>query len=508
MPEHIRAMVFILVLATPVFIVARRQSGLLMQREEFGRRRNLWYLATLAVFLSGSFWLYVAAMVLLLAWAARSEDNPVALFFMLMLAAPEAYVDIPGFGLVNYLFALSPQRLLVLMVLLPALLRILQTPGALQFGRVKADLFVALYALLVVLLNLRASTVTDTARLGFYQLTDVLLPYFVASRLLGRSDRWTETLFAFVLPAMVLAPIAAFEAVKHWLLYETAVSAWGVPRELAPYIQRSGLLRATGSTGGPIALGFVMAVAIGLTLYLKTHLQSKFYRRSGILLLGVGIIAALSRGPWVGTVASLFIFIATGRRALRRLMLIGIAGVFSLTVISFLPGGQAVVDLIPFIGETERETIDYREQLIENSMQVIKRNFWLGSADYLSEPEMEAMRQGQGIIDIVNTYIQVLLETGVIGLALFLGVFGSIGRGIYRFIARAHDRDSDQVVLARAILAMLAGIMVTILTVSSVNVIPLVYWSMLGVSAGFLINLEQQRDARGGFAPGVLHASG
>ena len=39
---------------------------------------------------------------------------------------------------------------------------------------------------------------------------------------------------------------------------------------------------------------------------------------------------------------------------------------------------------------------------------------------------METMRQGEGIIDIVNSYLQVALETGLVGLGFFLLIFISI----------------------------------------------------------------------------------
>jgi len=36
------------------------------------------------------------------------------------------------------------------------------------------------------------------------------------------------------------------------------------------------------------------------------------------------------------------------------------------------------------------------------------------------DSRMQDLRQGQGIIDIINAYVQVLLDNGVVGLSLFL----------------------------------------------------------------------------------------
>lgn len=42
---------------------------------------------------------------------------------------------------------------------------------------------------------------------------------------------------------------------------------------------------------------------------------------------------------------------------------------------------------------------------MDNSWIVIQRNPLFGSFDFRNTPEMQSMIQGEGIIDIVNTYI-------------------------------------------------------------------------------------------------------
>ena len=39
---------------------------------------------------------------------------------------------------------------------------------------------------------------------------------------------------------------------------------------------------------------------------------------------------------------------------------------------------------------------------------------------------MVAMMQGEHIIDIVNTYLEIALRSGLVGLSLFVGVFATI----------------------------------------------------------------------------------
>ena len=107
-------------------------------------------------------------------------------------------------------------------------------------------------------------------------------------------------------------------------------------------------------------------------------------------------------------------------------MLLAVAAVLALPLLAIVPGGQKVLDLLPFIGTIEVENITYRQRLFDNAMIVIQRNPLLGSFDFRSTPEMQSMIQGQGIIDIVNTYIGMALQVGLIGLTLFVVFFVTV----------------------------------------------------------------------------------
>ena len=179
------------------------------------------------------------------------------------------------------------------------------------------------------------------------------------------------------------------------------------------------------------------------------------------------------------------VFIGTGRKAVKRLMLLALAGVLALPLLAVVPGGQKVLDLLPFIGTVEAENITYRQQLIDNAMIVIQRNPWLGSFDYRSTPEMQSLTQGQGIIDIVNTYIGIALSVGLIGLMLFVCFFAAVLLGIRKGMRSFSNKDDEARRLGRALLATLAGILITIVTVSSITVIPVVYWSIAGLGVAY-----------------------
>lgn len=419
MPEHFRALIVILVLTGIVFAMARRPAADLIPDRNFTRRRNLWFVLTLLAFVSHSFWVYAGIAAIVLTYARNRERNPVALFFLLLFLIPPATAEIPGFGLVNYFFALNHIRVLALCVLLPAFFTLRKRADTVPFGRTWPDKLLAAYLLLTSLLFLRETTITDTLRQMLYLFIEVFLPYYVASRALKNLSDFKDALFGFVLAAMVLSLIGLFEYAKHWQLYSAVVYAMGMQWDPG-YLSRGGSLRASATTGQAIALGFVISVAIGFYLYLQEEVRSKLQRSLGALLLAGGLYAPLSRGPWIGAAIMIVVFIGTGRKAIKRLMLLAAAGALALPVLAIVPGGQKVLDLLPFIGTVDVENITYRQRLIDNAVIVIQRNPWLGSFNFRSTPEMQSMIQGQGIIDIVNTYIGIALSFGLIGLTLFV----------------------------------------------------------------------------------------
>ena len=496
MPEHIRALIVILFAAGVVFTLARRPAADLIPYSDFKRRRNLWFALTLVAFFSFSFWVYAAAAALVMYLAGRRERNTMALFFMLLFLIPPASVQIPGFGVINYLLDLNHLRLLSLCILLPAALNLSRQGDTVRMGRLWPDKLLLAGVVLLALLYLRDTTLTDTLRQAFYLYVDVILPYYVASRALKTLQDFKDALLAFVLASFVLALIGVAEFLRHWLLYDALLDAMGVRWEMSSYLSRGGSLRASATTGQAIALGYVISVAAGLYLFVQGFVRSGLQRALGALLLAAGLVAPLSRGPWIGAGIILVAFIATGRNAIKRLMLLGMAGILALPLLTVVPGGQKVLDLLPFIGNIEKENITYRERLLDNSWIVIQRNPLFGSFDFRNTPEMQSMVQGDGIIDIVNTYVNLALRVGLVGLALFVAFFVVILLGIRKSMHTFPDKDDPRRQLGRALLATLIGIMVIIFTVSSITVIPTVYWSVGGLGVAYIQMVRQQRYAQ------------
>jgi hypothetical protein len=96
-------------------------------------------------------------------------------------------------------------------------------------------------------------------------------------------------------------------------------------------------------------------------------------------------------------------------------------GVFSglvLTVLlSLTPIGGRVVELIPFIGSAEQETVAYRQTLAEESWRLVWQNPVFGDPFVLVH--MDDLRSTDGLVDLMNAYATVALFCGLVGLSLF-----------------------------------------------------------------------------------------
>ena len=494
MPEHLRSLIFILFIAALYFAFARRLACAIADERSFIQRRNLWLALTLSAFLAHSFWIYVIIAIPILIYSNRKESNPPALFFSILFVLPMGIVAIPGMGVINFLFELSHARMLSLFILLPAFFSLLRQSDTTSFGRTGSDKLLAAYFLLMLGIFLRESNLTSTMRSLFYLFVDVFLPYFVVSRSLKNLQSFRDALLSLVLAIMVLAPLAVFESYKNWLLYASVNVALGLQEAMTEHLGRDGLLRVMVSAGHPIGLGYLMTVALGLYLFLQRSIKQKHVSRLGMVLLVAGLIVPLSRGPWVGAAVMFIVFIITGPYAVRRLISLALVAMLALPLVAMLPGGERAINLLPFIGTTEKGNIDYREQLITISMLVIQRNPWFGSADFTDTPEMEAMRQGQGIIDVVNHYIGVTLHTGYVGLGLFVGFFALTLANIYRAMRSISDKTSEEYLLGRALFAVLVGILTIIFTASSIAYIPIVYWSVAGLGVAYAQMVRKNTD--------------
>ena len=485
MPEHLRALVVVLVLAGASWLAIQPSVARATSAATARQWRNLWFGFTIAAFAFGSFWLYALLVAVVLLARRLKPLDALAAYCLLLFAVPAANVDIPGFGLINYFFALNQPRLLALVLLAPAALVLSRQPQTKRLGSTLPDKLLLGYVLLAAVLQLRENNITSTLRGCFYLTTDVLLIYYVASRAPQQVTDLRRVFQAYVMATALLGILAVFETLRHWNLYSAMTSALGLGWGSTGYLSRDGLLRANGSVGQAIVMGYVSTVGLGLWLALQAGQRRTLRNLAPALLMGGGLLAALSRGPWVGAVVVVLAFVWTGRKRMQNIAKLGAAGIAGLVLLSLFGAGQKILSFLPFIGSVDEGNVSYRTRLLGNALIVIDRNFWLGSVDYLQTPEMQSMIQGQGIIDIVNTYIGVTLDYGVIGLTLFAGFFVVILWQLWRMQARL-AMDSELRTMGRSLLATFFAIALMISSVSRIVVVAQIFWLVAGFAVAWL----------------------
>ncbi len=238
MPEHLRALVVVLILSGLVLVAVRPSFTPLLGAATLQRWRNVWLGLTLLAFLAPNFWIFVLLAGLWLLTRLRREIGVIAGFYLLVLfAVPPATIQVPGLGLINYLIELNYPRLLSLVLLAPAALLLRQQKDRWRLGVTWPDKCLLAYVLLRAVLEFRATNFTNALRGCFYVLVDVWLPYYVVSRSVRNMEAFKAALSGMVLAGLLLAAPAMFEYLKFWKLYGAVPSQprpgmglWQLPR--------------------------------------------------------------------------------------------------------------------------------------------------------------------------------------------------------------------------------------------------------------------------------------
>lgn len=493
MPEYYRSLVVILFLAILVFTLSKKAFVSTLTSAEINKFRNIWIITTLIAFFSQNFWVFIIVTGLYVSYVSRNDTNKPSLFLLLLFVVPPISDYISGMGMMQNLFEINIFRLLSLVLLLPIYRSSQAKNDGFRFGRTLPDKAFILFLVLCTVLELRGTTFTNSLRSGFILFLDSFLPYYAFSRGLKTLPDFKKAITALIIATLIAALIGMFEYLRYWLLYDALPKAMNSRWHFGGYMLRGGDIRGMSSLMHPIILGYLLVVSLGFYLYLSPTIKNKNYRHLGLLTIIGGLFATMSRGPWVGGFGLGLTYLATGKKPLVKIMMLITFGTLFIMMLTVIPGGGKIYNLIPYLGKTQAENIDYREKLFTNSMIVINRSPFFGSVDFLKEPEMMELIQGEGIVDIVNTYIGVALMYGYSGLILFVGVFLSVILSIYKVIKKLPDKTSEEFLLGRCLISSIVGLMVVIYTSSNIGIVTTLYWSVAGMGVAFIHLLKTNK---------------
>jgi hypothetical protein len=500
-----KRLIVVLTIAAIIFYLAKPIALRYMSGEDFSRRRLVWFVLTALAFVSPSFWLYVLVAAPMFVWASRKDSNPIALYLLMLHVIPPVGFIIPILGN-NGLFPLDNYRLLAFCVLLPATMRYRKNREEAAGGRVGAMdvLLLAFGALQVVLYTPPdlphqlpiPDSLSNVLRRAFLFFLDTYLLYFAVSRTCQSLRKMVDAAATFCLACSVMASIAIFENMRHWLLYVEIESVWGVPLNSFTWLTRGGELRAQASAGHSLALGYLLAVGFGFWLYLKSHVQSGARRIGATLLLWGGLFSAFSRGPWLGAVIVYFTFFAAGPRAISRLVKGTLIALSVALLILVSPIGDRILNVLPVMGNTADANIIYRQRLAERGWDLALAHPFFG--DQFPWPEMEDLRQGEGIIDMVNTYLGVALNYGFIGLFCFLSFILLAMTKVYARTRLLAQSDPDLALFGTTLIACIVGTLVMIESSSFILGCEKMFYVLAGLATAYVrltVSLPQRPAA-------------
>jgi O-Antigen ligase len=441
----------------------------------------------------------VAVGTALAAWHQTVLRWPaiVGLLVSIMLFVPIGRFSIP----VNLPFGLELYRLVVALVLAAWAGSLLVDPSV----RLRRSPFQL--SLLIILFATFGSIVVNTGRVmpldsavlkaSTFFLSFVLVHYFVVS--VVRSRRAIENV------AKLLAAGAAGIAVSAIIEQRTQFNIFDHVGNALPFMQfngsvqieRFGEVRAVGSSGHPIELGVVLAMALPLGIALAFSSSRRWWIPTA--MIGVGVMASVSRTPILVLACAALVLLWLRPRDMKRLLPLAIP--LFIVVKLALPGSLATLKnaFFPAEGLVKEQSAynRYADPLLAGGrvrqlspmLDEASRTPLLGQGFATRQTGFDNPLRNAPILD--NQWLGLLLEIGIVGVigwaALFVGSARRLGRASRR-------RAGPDGWLAAGLAASIVGFGVAMFTFDGFAFIQasFVFWILISLSASLLLSDSEE----------------
>ena len=393
-------------------------------------------------------------------------------FMLFLLPLPPIAYTLGGLEGLNYVLRLEHVRVMSLVLFtLPALRLMLRQRSRDEPSFRTVDLAVLAVQLWTILMIGRYANLTILCRTVVESFADILIPYYVITRTLRSMSQLRTAASYLMLGCVFVACIACVESAMQRNLYGGLQWVYGVRWESTVDLMRGGYLRVEACTPQPIVLAFMLTFGIALWTWLKGGAP----RSTGVyvvyLIFGLALVSTWSRGPWLGAGLMVLAFVLQ-RWLSPRVFGFAVLACVGAGVVLKATGSDSVVmsGLAALFGSTHDDlsTINYRRELLDATLALIKQSPWVGVPNY--ETALQGFRQGEGMIDLVNTYLVLMINGGVIGLVLFLVPYLAVVGGMLR--ARTREHEASKAVLGRfapAFISAILGMLFIIFTASTLD---------------------------------------
>ncbi|NTW15081.1 MAG: O-antigen ligase family protein [Candidatus Moranbacteria bacterium] len=218
-----------------------------------------------------------------------------------------------------------------------------------------------------------------------------------------------------------------------------------------------------------------------------------------LLFLGLGIVASLMRHLWIGlgiTLLSVAIFrpAADGRRIVSRLFRLAVPAVFVLSLVALLfsiaPSFVGDVDLsdavtvirerVVSIGNTTDESLVWRDEVWHSAIARFAERPVFGLGFGASVPvEFGDYRQYVEVRNMHNSWLALLIQTGIVGGVIFASFLGFLFFDLFRSASRSSVLLSAGRILTA--LAFFQGLVFFSQPYLETNLLGIFFWITLGL---------------------------
>ncbi len=218
-----------------------------------------------------------------------------------------------------------------------------------------------------------------------------------------------------------------------------------------------------------------------------------------VLLLCMGfMIVTMSRGAWISSLLAVSILAALKDRRMLVLLLIGVISAPWFLPANVIDRATTIISVFEFSGN---ETFGDRFWLWKSAVEMIRDNFFLGSGhgnrifQMLYPDYMDSRSTGIIFENAHNLYLQIAVESGIIGLSAFLLLIGFIIGIILKILRHKPDPLVEGQILGIAG-SFAVFLIFSFTTFRYENEIGVLFWALTGCVVAIYREIFLRREKR------------
>lgn len=365
-------------------------------------------------FLSPNVFVYYAATLAVVPLFAKTRSLISPCYIFAFLTLPEASTNLAVGGI--YLIPINAIVALTIGAALTALVR----GSSLSPGVTVPGLCLMIIFLVFLWPDARSTTGTDVVRTAIVQSFTFLIPFYVVRRSVRDLEDVRLLLIGLLAAGAALSTLAIYEARTSWPIYRIVSDHFGVALSSGASVKmRGGLLRASGPYIEPLSFAFQLCLASLLAFTGRWMFRSSLIQGVIVGTLLLGLFAPQSRGAWIGLASGIVVYgvISGNSRTLTKITIfIPLAGL--LTYVAGLT--TPIIGNMLGMNSVGAFNKDYRQILLARGLEEANNHLMWGQNISTLLHNLRDLTQGEGIVDFVNTYLFVLLTSGLVGLIPFI----------------------------------------------------------------------------------------